>query len=193
MDAGNLVQKPAGYIHETKVHHELSNIKIPPGCLRDRSLEINGVFCADCFVLTLGFRHPPLASEAGHWVRWCSTFSGTYFLIPLYSLIPGNLSAFVLLVISLFWAQHQSSWIHKMMWHYHYGIVNIHQKCKATHWQLNYWQACHELSLESRCHLQYRNWSDTRSLNKCLFCWTSHSLVTTLPTDPWLILLALGK
>lgn len=58
--------------------------------------------------------------------------SGTYFLIPLYSLIPGNLSAFVLLVISLFWAQCLSSWIRKIVGSYHYGIVNMCQKCKAT-------------------------------------------------------------
>lgn len=146
MDAGKLVQKTAGYIHETKMHHELLNIKITSACLQDRSLEIKEVFWNVCFVLIFCIWYPLLASEAGHWVRWWSTPSGTYFLIPLYSLIPGNLLAFVLFIISLFWAKSRSSWIHKMMWSYHYGMVNMCQKCKATCWQLNYWQACHKLS-----------------------------------------------
>lgn len=38
--------------------------------------------------------------------------------------------------------------------------------------------------LESCCLLQYRNWSDTRSLSKCLFCWTNDSLARSLSTGP---------
>lgn len=40
VDAGNLVQNTAGYIHDTKMHHELLNIQITSGCLREKFLEI---------------------------------------------------------------------------------------------------------------------------------------------------------
>lgn len=144
MDAESLAQKPSGYIDGAKIHHELPlNIDITSVCLWDRTREVKELsWIYYCFVPVLWFRDLVLAPGAGHWVRWF-TLCGTYFLLPLYSLIPVNLLAFVLCLIAL------GSIILDPENDVRLPQLQLHQKDKATCRQWNYWQACHWLPGES--------------------------------------------
>lgn len=66
----------------------------------------------------------------------------------------------------------------------------MHQKCKSTCWQLSYWQACHKLPFESHCHLQYRNWGNTKSDKMSVLL---NEPFAFMKLGPLLILLALRE
>lgn len=165
-----------------KMHCDLLNIQITSGCLWERSLEIkkDSEISALSLCSALGILSQLLRQD---------TKLGAVLLFLVHIFVYPSINLF----LAIYW--------HLCCWYcpcFGLGVsrpgsirrcdlttVAWLMRTTSTHWQLNYWWACHKLSLEPHCLLQHRNWCDTRSLSKGLFCWTNHSLQEAHPlVDP---------
>lgn len=95
-------KREKGYIHKTKMHHELLTVKIISSCLCKSpggKRSFWGLFFCSYMLLLVSF----IGFLGRILSQVCSTLSGVYFLIPLYSLVLGSLLACALLVVPLSW------------------------------------------------------------------------------------------